>query len=102
MRFVTESLKTPVPWDKLQGQIHLGGEDFIKKHQPSHPIKELPREQTQAYRPELKVEKTGSIGSGILEAYRRDGYRLSEIAKHLNVHYSTVSRRLKRMEKKNA
>jgi len=74
----------------------------LKKHQPNRPIKELSREQTQAYRPKLKVlfEKTGCIGSAISEAYRRYGYRMSEIAKHLNIHYSTVSRRLKRMEEK--
>ncbi len=101
--FITEGLKAPGPWDKLQGQIYLGGEDFIKKHQPNRPIEEMPRVQTQAHRPELKglFEKKGSTESALLEAYRRYGYRMSEIAKHLNVHYSTVSRRLKRMEKKN-
>jgi len=64
MRFVREGLNAPVPWDKSQGQIYLGGEDFIKKHQPNRPIKELPYEQTQAYPPELKMlfEKTESIG----------------------------------------
>ncbi len=55
MHFVREGFKACVPWYKLQGQIYLGGEDFIKKHQPNRPIKELPREQTQACRPELKV-----------------------------------------------
>ena len=74
----------------------------LKKHQPNRPIKELPREQTQAYRPKLKVlfEKTGCIGSAISEAYHRYGYGMSEIVKDLNVHYSTVSRRLKWMEDK--
>ena len=33
-------------------------------------------------------------------AYRRYGYRLKEIAAHLDVHYATVSRRLARAEEK--
>jgi DNA-binding MarR family transcriptional regulator len=39
-----------------------------------------------------------SLDSTILEAYRRYGYRMAEIAEHIKVHYSTVSRRLKRAE----
>lgn len=38
----------------------------------------------------------------IHEAYRRHGYRLAEIAEHLGVHYSTVSRRLKQAEQTDA
>ena len=37
----------------------------------------------------------------ILDAYRRHGYRLAEIAHHLGVHYATVSRWLRRAEQKN-
>jgi DNA-binding MarR family transcriptional regulator len=36
----------------------------------------------------------------IAEAYAH-GYRLNEIASHLDVHYATVSRRLKRIEEAN-
>ena len=35
----------------------------------------------------------------MLEAYRRYGYRMIEIAEHLGVHYATVSRRVRRAEK---
>ena len=31
--------------------------------------------------------------------YREHGYRLHEIAAHLGVHYATVSRRLKQLER---
>lgn len=40
--------------------------------------------------------------SVILEVYFRYGYRMSEIAEYLGVHYSTGSRRLKRAEKGSA
>ena len=101
--FVAEGIEAPSPWEKLQGQIYLGGKDFIKKHQPDRKIREIPRRQSQGYRPALK-ELFGSkanLDSAILEAYRRHGYRMSEIADHLEVHYSTVSRRLRQAEKGN-
>jgi IS30 family transposase len=34
----------------------------------------------------------------IAEAYREHGYTMKEIADHLNVHYATISRRLRRHE----
>ena len=34
----------------------------------------------------------------IYEAYRQHGYRPTESAEHLGVHYATVSRRLKHTE----
>lgn len=99
--FVTEGIEVSSPWEKLQGQIYLGGKDFVKEHQPDRLIREVPRRQSQAHRPELKElfgAKT-NLDSAIMEAYRRYGYRMSEIADHLEVHYSTVSRRLRRAEK---
>lgn len=33
--------------------------------------------------------------------YRRHGYRLAEIAAHLDVHYATISRRVRRAEQRN-
>lgn len=73
--FVTEGIEAPSPWERLQGQIYLGGKDFIKKHQPNRKIREIPRRQTQAHRPGLK-ELFGSkanLDSAIPEAYRRHG-----------------------------
>ena len=73
----------------------------MRKHQPDRVIREVPRRQTQAHRPELedllggKADQEGAI----LKAYRRYGYRMNEIAEHLGVHYSTVSRRLRHAEK---
>ena len=101
--YVGEGIRTPSPWEKLQGQIYLGGKDFVRKHQPDRLIREVPRRQTQAHRPGLKELLGGkqNLDSAILEAYSRYGYRMSEIAEHLDVHYSTVSRRLKRTEKGN-
>jgi REP-associated tyrosine transposase len=101
--YVAEGIGTPSPWEQLQGQIYLGGQDFVSKHQPDRLIREVPRRQTQARRPELKglLEGKRNLDSAILEAYSRYGYPMAEIAEHLDVHYSTVSRRLKRAEQGN-
>lgn len=88
------------PWDKLKGQIYLGSDPFVERHQPDRPIPEVPREQSMARRPTLKelLDTKQDLNQAILEAYRRYGYRLAQIAEHLNVHYSTINRRLKRAE----
>jgi DNA-binding MarR family transcriptional regulator len=63
-------------------------------------LKEIPRAQLRAAKPSLTEIFARSGEKGIAEAYEQ-GYRLSEIAAHLDVHYATVSRRLKRMEQVN-
>jgi REP-associated tyrosine transposase len=99
--YVAEGIGAPGPWERLQGQIYLGGKDFVKKHQPDRLIREVPRRQTQAHRPGLKELFGGRqrLDSMILKAYSRYNYRMIEIAEHLGVHYSMVSRRLRRAEK---
>ena len=98
--FVWEGIGGDRPWEQVQGQIYLGSEDFVARHQPDRMLAEIPRRQTQAKRPRLQnvFERRGSRDQQIATAYRRYGYRLREIAEHLGVHYATVSRRLKRAE----
>lgn len=88
------------PWDRLQGQMYLGSDEFIATHQPDRVIWEIPRRQTQACRPSLSVlfQRNQSQRRLIHSAYRRYGYQPAEIADHLGVHYATVSRRLKLVE----
>jgi putative transposase len=98
--FVAEGRGGPRPWEQLIGQIYLGSESFIAKHQPDRVIREIPRQQTQAQRPSLRVlfQRHDAPARLIHTAYRRYGYRLAEIADHLGVHAATVSRRLKQAE----
>jgi len=98
--YVGEGIGIPSPWEQLQGQIYLGSKDFVSKHQPDRPIREVPRKQTQAHRPKLSdlFKSRGDPGRAVIEAYRRYGYRLIEIAEYLGVHYATVSRQLKKVE----
>ena len=94
--FVNEGRDEKI-WDKLTGQIYLGGREFVEKMIGSvAKLEEVPRIQQKPFRPmlsELFIKK-----NGLLAAYREQGYTMKEIAKHLNVHYATVSRKLKKLE----
>ena len=101
--FIAEGHGGGRPWDQVMGQIYLGGEDFVARHQPGRKIREIPRQQTQAARPSLVVlfQRRRAQSQIIHDAYRQYGYRLAEIATHLGVHYATVSRRLNAAEQRN-
>lgn len=101
--FVAEGIGRPSPWEQVTGQIYLGGAAFVAKHQPDRVIRDIPRRHTQPQRPSLAALFSGRRDRDriIYEAYRRYGYQLAEIAAHLGVHYSTVSRHLKRGESEN-
>jgi hypothetical protein len=85
------------------GQIYLGSEAFIAQHQPNRAIQGIPRRQTQAQRPPLRIlfQRKERSSRLIDTAYRPYGYRLVEIADHLGVHPATISRRLKQAEPSN-
>jgi hypothetical protein len=89
------------PWDALKGQIYLGSDEFIESHSPEDKeIKEIPRVQLKAIKPTLERIFAKDRETGIAEAYREHEYRLQEIAAHLGVHYATVSRKLRRIERR--
>ena len=99
-RFVSAGRGESV-WEKLRGQIYLGSDAFIEQHLPegSAAFREIPREQRLANRPALKdVLESAPEERAVSIAYREYGYKLKEIADFLGVHYSTVSRRLKKQE----
>lgn len=99
--FVDEERGRPRPWDQLTGQIYLGSDEFIGRHQPDRVIRDIPRQQTQARRPSSQAlfQRRGAPGRLIHTAFRQYGHRLAEIADHLGVHAATVSRRLKQAER---
>ena len=107
--FVRNGTDVQSPWEVLQGQIVLGSEDFVAKCRAlvrsRKMVDEVPRGQRYVGRPEL-----GQLfrGGNILDrencrkiAYRAQteyGYSLKEIGDFLGVHYSTVSKWVKKME----
>jgi len=99
--FVRKGIHQESPWDKLQGQLLLGEEGFVEKLksllEDKRKIKEIPRFQRYVSRPSLdkifsgqktKVQRDISIN----DAHMSHGYTLKEIADHLGIHYTTVSK----------
>ena len=88
------------PWDELTGQIYLGSDEFIERHSTENKeLREIPRAQLKPIKPTLGRIFAEDRKTGIAQAYREHGYRLQEIAAHLGVHYATVSRKLKKIER---
>ncbi|MCX6091069.1 MAG: transposase [Candidatus Atribacteria bacterium] len=107
--FVEEGLGRASPWENLQGQVLLGKEGFVetfKDHLVNQKeIQEIPGSQRLVGRPTLS-----SLFQGIKTKQQRDqniraasleyGYTLKEIATHLNIHYTTVSKVISKENKK--
>jgi putative transposase len=101
--FVKAGMDAPSPWENLQGQLILGREKFLGSVKPllvgkAH-VQEVPRAQRFDPRPELA--KALPLGKShhkeirdrlIREAHFTHGYRLTEIARHLGLHYTTISK----------
>ncbi|GAB4418444.1 MAG: hypothetical protein OHK0032_14430 [Thermodesulfovibrionales bacterium] len=104
--FVRAGLKEEAPWKEIKGQIYLGDEKFVDRIERlirgREPLKEIPRLQRYITKPSLedifKHKGKKLRGKVVHEAHVRYGYTLKEIAKHLGVHYATISRAVKRVE----
>jgi len=88
-------------WENLVGSIALGNEEFAAKCIATAKTNIIPaeinREQRYADRPELTsiMEGRGEITQKALTAVDSYGYRQSEVAKALGLHYGYLSRLLK-------
>lgn len=102
--FVHDGARLPSIWAKLQGQIYLGSEAFVRNMQTqienkTAQIQEIPRAQRRALsQPLEEFEKQYSRHEAMARAYVSGRYSLAEIARHFGVHYSTVSRAVKSPE----
>lgn len=105
--FVAEGAARRSPWEHLRGQVILGGEEFVRQLEPllvdAEPRAEVPRRQRHLARPGLaEIFGPGPDGTpsprdrAIAEACLRHRYSQAEVARHLGLHYSTVSKVLAR------
>jgi putative transposase len=110
--FVKEGINRKSPLGELQGQILLGEDSFVEKFKDllgnKEAIKEIPRQQRYAGRPSLKkIFASSSSGrkkgrdEGIYNAHINYGYTLKEIADYLGIHYTTISKSIKKISFKN-
>lgn len=103
VEFVHEGARLPSVWGKLQGQIYLGSEDFVKNMQrlvdKKPTLTEVPLAQRRAEARELAAfSKSYEAAEAAARAYLSGHHTMAAIAKHFNVHYATVSRWVKAYE----
>lgn len=106
--FIIAGINEETPWKELKGQVLLGREGFIERFRDllkkKEEIKEIPRHQRYVGRPLLsdifKEERTekGMRDKKIYNASMKFGYTLKEIADYLRIHYTTVSKAIKKVE----
>lgn len=105
-RFVREGLQEESPWKGVKAQSILGGEDFVRRLRPYlqgyREIPEIPREQRYLSRPSLEdlfgertLQHRGRRNRRIRAAVEKYGYRQREIADHLGMHFTSISRILR-------
>ena len=102
-KFVQWGIGKPTIWTEVRGQTLLGEESFVdelvdhlKKHKD---IPEIPRSQQYTDRPALKKlfnEKTAGNktkrNKAISESVEKHGYRQREVADHLGMYFTSISR----------
>jgi len=104
--FVKSGIGEETIWTSVKGQIIIGEEKFIEKfidHVRKHEeIKEIPRSQRYVNRPPLGelfkdeiIKDKRRRDKRMREVVKKYGYSQMEIAEHLGLHYSTISRLLR-------
>lgn len=97
--FVRAGLNRPDAKGEGLGEIYLGDKDFARQRRPRKGCSsEVPRCQREPIRCSIEELLRRRRDDALALAYR-EGYSLRELATVLGVHYSTVSRRLKREER---
>ena len=105
-RFVQRGIGQQTIWTEVRGQSLLGEDNFVDglvDHlKKSKDIPEIPRSHRYAHRPSLEKLFVAEIQTDLLKrrkavvkAVDQYGYRQQEIAVHLGLHYSSVSRIVK-------
>jgi len=105
-RFVQAGRNQPSPWEQLKNQIYLGDDKFVDAMQckldPDQPLNDIPRKQKLA--PPKPIEyfarKFSDRTEAMARAYLSQHYTLEEVGIAFEVSYATVSRAVKRHEKK--
>ena len=104
--FMAEGQGLLSPWSAVKGQALLGSEAFVEKMRPllecASDLKEIPRTQRLLHRPSLESLFTNTVqgdkalrNGAIRKAFLGYGYSMAGIARHVGVHYSTVSKVIK-------
>jgi putative transposase len=102
--FVLSGIDKESPLKQVKGQIFLGSDYFLAKMEQfieqKEQLIEIPKKQLYALRPSLdKIFQTKDKREiKIYQASQKYGYTLKEIGQYLGLHYTTVSKIIKRVE----
>jgi hypothetical protein len=108
-QFVAEGTGLAAPWRHLVGQVLLGEETFVQRCKAllveRETIQEIPRQQRYAGRLSLieifdpeRLATTADRNRAMHQAHMHQGYTLKQIADHLRLHYTTVSKAVRAVE----
>lgn len=100
-------VKDPKDWKWSSYQAAIGQEHFTDEIERlirgKEKLKEIPKKQRYVTRPTLneilKYQDKKSKNQAIYLAYLQHGYTLKDIAEYIGVHYTTVSRVIKKIER---
>ena len=103
--FIHAGARLPSVWTKLQGEIYLGSSAFVQKMQAQVEQKpalgEIPIAQRRPLtQPLAQFEAHYPRQEAMARAYLSGRHSMAAIALHFGVHYSTVSRAVKKHEEK--
>ncbi|MGR8918029.1 MAG: REP-associated tyrosine transposase [Gammaproteobacteria bacterium] len=103
IRFVNDGLGKPGPWGHVRNRLFLGDQSFVESAiQRSAALeradREMPREHRQAIAGNIAdfVDSEGDHDAAMRAAWDSGLFTLREIAEHFGLHYSTVSRIVRR------
>jgi REP element-mobilizing transposase RayT/DNA-binding CsgD family transcriptional regulator len=102
--FVMQGKGLPSPLDTVRGQLFLGDDEFVERFTGKQEVEQL-REHSRAQRRALALTlreyqiKSNTRDEAMNNAYRSGAYTMREIADFFGVHYMTVSRAVKKLEK---
>jgi putative transposase len=106
--FVADGVGRPSVWDGLRCQVFLGTDGFVERHrglatEPQR-LREVPRAQRRALAPPLSAfaDQSATPREAMARAFLSGAFTMQEIAEHFGVHYSTVSRAVRRFERADA
>jgi REP element-mobilizing transposase RayT len=105
-QFVADGLRQPPLWNSLEGQVFLGGENFVEQMQAlitlDKDLSEVPSAQCRSPAKPLIYYRSrhSDRNAAIYAAYRSGGYTLKELGEHFGLHSSTVSGILKNHKSK--
>ena len=104
--FVEQGKGQPSPWQELKNQIYLGDDQFVEDMQckldPDQSLKDIPKKQKHAPVKPLSYfeERYKSRDESMAQAYLSGHYSLEQVGEHFGVSYATVSRAVKKKERR--